>query len=333
LLLSSPLLSGEDFSLIDKDVSDVARKLAMIWNVYDFFTMYAEVDGWESEAVDVAESGHFSSNPLDVWIVSRIHELRDGITEGMEKYNIPEAMSGILPFVDDLSNWFTRRSRRRFWKSEDDGDKADAYKTLHYALSFLAVLLAPFTPFLAEELWQKMVDADGSVHLLDWPEERTKDLGVLNKMARTREIIAEGLRQRMDKSDEYGQIKVRQPLAEMTYSGEELDEFYEKIIAEEVNVKNVVQGAEIFVNKVLTAELRAEGKAREMIRVVQAARKKAGLSVDDRIRLSISSYPAEFAEMIKAETLAVELSSAGNYAYDEIAAVEGENVTVSLEKV
>ena len=364
LLLSSPLLNGEDFALLDKDVSDVARKLAMIWNVYDFFTMYAEVDGWDSSSsssestlrarpssrgavagvrleIDDQRSSLPQSpqnlnlesldNPLDIWIVSRVHELRDGITENMEGYNLPDAMSGILPFVDDLSNWFVRRSRRRFWKSEDDGDKAEAYETLYYVLSFLAVLIAPFVPFLAEELWQKMTGGE-SVHLLDWPEERTKNLDVLNKMRKTREIIEKGLALRMEREDGFGQIKVRQPLAQMTYGGEELDEFYEGIIADEVNVKKVVRGEGILLDKALTEELRREGFMREVIRVVQSARKKAGLNVDDRIKLVVSEFPEEFREEIMAEVLAVKMSVTGNYGYDEIVRVEGRDVVISLKK-
>ena len=118
LLLSSPVLSGEDFALLDKDVSDVARKLSMVWNVYDFFTTYASVDGVDSKRLEELLTRQAAlSNPLDIWIVSRVHQLRDEVTEGMHEYNLPKALSGVLPFIDDLSNWFVRRSRRRFWKT------------------------------------------------------------------------------------------------------------------------------------------------------------------------------------------------------------------------
>ena len=90
----------------------------------------------------------------------------------MDDYNIPEALSDILPFLDDASNWYVRRSRRRFWKSEDDGDKQQAYRTLHYVLAQLSLVMAPFTPFLAEELFLKLTGGElgESVHLLDWPK-------------------------------------------------------------------------------------------------------------------------------------------------------------------
>ena len=330
LMLSSPVLAGEDFALIDKDVSDTARKLTMIWNVYDFFTMYAEVDGWEFKG-DKLVAPTKLENPLDAWIVARLYQLRDEITDGMEKYNLPLATGGILPFIDDLSNWFVRRSRRRFWKSESGSDKAEAYETLHYVLSYLALIMAPFTPFLAEELWQNMMGGE-SVHLQDWPAAGKIDEDAIKKMTDCRAIITEGLAMRMDRNDEFGQIKVRQPLASLKYGGEKLDEFYEQIIAEEVNVKSVTHGKKLELDKKLTDELREEGFVRELIRFVQSARKKAGLNVDDRIKLSVScEVPAAYVDTLKNEVLATELTN-DNYSYDEIVKVEGDNVTISLEK-
>ena len=338
LMLSSPVLAGEDFSLIDKDVSDVARKLSMIWNVYDFFTMYAEVDGFDSEQAMVVSE---FVNPLDIWLVSRVHQVRNQITEGMEAYNIPAALSSVLEFIDDMSNWFVRRSRRRFWKSEDDQDKLEAYSTLYYALIYLAKILAPFTPFLAEELYQKMTGAGvvnseipESVHLLDWPEAGLIDEVVLTQMAKTREVITAGLAERMKKTETEAQIKVRQPLAKLVYAGEKLDDFYEQIIMEEVNVKSVEHGEALALDKTLTPELLEEGKIRELIRFVQAARKKAGLNVDDRIKLMVSmEVPETYREMLMNEVLAEELVQEGNFGYDEIVKVHGEAVTISLEKI
>ena len=338
LMLSSPVLAGEDFALIDKDVSDVARKLSMIWNVFDFFTMYAEVDGFDSEqAMAVSEF----VNPLDIWLVSRVHQVRNQITEGMEAYNIPAALSSVLEFIDDMSNWFVRRSRRRFWKSEDDQDKLEAYSTLYYVLIYLAKIMAPFTPFLAEELYQNMTGAGvvnseipESVHLLDWPEAGVIDEAVLTQMAKTREIITAGLAERMKKTETEAQIKVRQPLAKLVYAGEKLDDFYEQIIMEEVNVKSVEHGEALVIDKTLTPELLEEGKIRELIRFVQAARKKAGLNVDDRIKLMVSmEVPETYREMLMNEVLAEELVKEGNFAYDEIVKVQGENIAISLEKI
>ncbi len=328
LLLSSPVLAGEDFALLDKDVSDTARKLSMIWNVYDFFTTYAEVEGWDSENAKLE-----LKNPLDAWIVSRVYQLRDEITDGMEKYDIPTAVSGILPFVDDLSNWFVRRSRRRFSKNDDAADKEEAFSTLYFVLVYLSKIIAPFVPFLAEELYQKMTQSGESVHLLDWPEAGAINTEVLEEMSRTREIITEGLALRMQKSDTEEQIKVRQPLSEITYGGEKLSEFYEGIIADEVNVKKVTHADVVSLNKELTPELLDEGYTRELIRAVQNARKNAGLNMNDHILLSVScKVPEAFSDMFMAEVLADSVSDNGNYSYDEIVKVNGENVTVSLER-
>ena len=333
LLLSSPVLAGEDFALLDKDVSDVARKLSMIWNTYDFFTMYAEVDKFDSK--DAIKPEKFE-NPLDKWIVSRLYETRNQITEGMQEYNIPKAVEGILPFVDDLSNWFVRRSRRRFWKATDDDDKLEAYSTLYFVLVYLAQILAPFVPFLAEELYQKMTGSESSVHLLDWPEAGEIDEEVLAEMKHTRDIITEGLALRMQKSETEEQIKVRQPLSELVYDGEKLSDYYESIIADEVNVKRVTNGSATKLDKTLTPELKEEGFARELIRFIQSGRKKAGLNVDDRIKLSVSCYVSDdYKQMVADEVLATEFTTdvtAENYAYDEIVKIDGENVTISLEK-
>ena len=330
LLLSSPVLSGEDFALLDKDVSDTNRKLAMIWNVYDFFTTYAEVEDIDSEELDNISS----INPLDIWIISRIYQLRDGITEGMSEYNLPKALSGIIPFIEDLSNWYVRRSRRRFSKNDDQQDKLQAFATLHYALIYLSKLLAPFTPFLAEELYQKMTGQNESVHLLDWPEAGEIDTEVLTNMQRTRQIITDALALRMQKSDSEDQIKIRQPLSKLTYDGDKLDSFYEQIIAEEVNVKQVENAKEFALDKTLTDELKREGQAREIIRAVQSARKHAGLRQDDQIKLSLSiDPPAEYIDLIKSETGTLELTKDQNYSHDEIAKLNGTNVTISLEKL
>ena len=337
LLLSSPVLSGEDFALLDKDVSDVNRKLSMIWNVYDFFTTYAEVDNWDSEN-GWRPAGKLISdlkNPLDRWILARLYEIKAEIIAGMSEYNIPKALAGVLPFIDDLSNWFVRRSRRRFWKSEDEEDKKEAYWTLYTVLVRIAMILAPFTPFLAEELYQKMTGSDTSVHLLDYPKTtKIDDENILDDMKRTRQIITDALALRMQKSDTEDQIKIRQPLSKLTYDGDKLDDFYEQIIADEVNVKKVVNGKKFSLDKTLTPELKEEGRARELIRAVQAARKHAGLRQDDQIKLSISvALPKGHEDFIKSETGATEINQTGNYSHDEIAKLNGENVTISLEKI
>jgi len=356
LLLSSPLLNGEDFALHDKDVGDVARKLSMIWNMYDFFTMYAEVDGWEFDGELKDPLGELT-NPLDIWIISRLHQLVAEVERHMDTYNIPDALSPILPFLDDASNWYVRRSRRRFWKSEDDGDKNDAYRTLHYVLVRLSYILAPFTPFLAEELYHNLTGDNESIHLKDWLAAGAVNEQALADMARTRELINNGLSLRM-KQDEYQvSIKVRQPLQRAAYAGAKLAEYYEQIMAEELNVKeirwiesldehladyDVTEGvikpeSWVEISKHLTPELKREGLMREVIRHVQSARKKAGLQVDDRIMLQLTTDDEqlrqainEHAEVIAAETLAVFSEVSDNRS---VITVEGVALEIALAVV
>lgn len=334
LLLTSPLLNGEDFALHDKDVSDVARKLSMIWNMYDFFTMYASVDGWEFNG-ELKDPSKDLENPLDKWIVSRVHELRNEITENMDVYNIPRALEGVLPFLDDASNWFVRRSRRRFWKSENGVDKLQAYQTLHYVLSYLALILAPFVPFLAEELWDKMI-GDGSVHLKDWPEAGEIDKNLLAEMAEVRGYVNEALALRAKNG-----VKIRQPLASVKVPQNAKSFDFAPILMEELNVKSVKFGGDgVEFNFELTPELRAEGLMREIIRHIQAARKKAGLNVDDRIELNFTSENADlldafkkFEQEIAKEVLAAKTEiSNDELEFLQAVKIEGKEAKISLRK-
>jgi isoleucyl-tRNA synthetase len=332
LLLSSPVLNGEDFALHDKDVSDTARKLTMIWNMYDFFTMYAEVDKWEFEG-ELDDPTDTLSNPLDQWIVSRVHQLNLEIQKHMDAYDLPSATKPILPFIDDASNWYVRRSRRRFWKSGDDSDKNDAYRTLHYVLVHLAQIIAPFTPFLAEELYQKLTGGE-SVHLLDWPEAGRVNELVLADMETVREYVNQGLGVRAKE-----RIKVRQPLAGVTIPtlGKVID--FADILTEELNVKEVKVGGELALDLVVTPALKREGLAREVVRHVQNARKTAGLNVDDRISLGLQTSDeelqkaiSEHKDVITAETLAELLDEEGNFAFETAVKLNDTTLRVLLEK-
>ena len=349
LMLSSPLTNGENFALADKDVMDVARKLGMIWNMYDFFTMYAEVDGWEFNG-DLSDPLHDLTNPLDIWIVSRLHQLITEVERGLNNYNLQDATKPILPFLDDASNWYVRRSRRRFWKSEDDGDKNDAYRTLHYVLVRLSYMLAPFTPFLAEELYHNLTGDNESIHLKDWLPAGEIDNSMLRDMNALRTAVNDGLSKRASEG-----IKVRQPLASVklvnTISQDtpaEVVQFLIDIAKDELNVKSVeiVTDSEsepaqpsVVYDLTITPELKREGLMREIVRHVQSARKQAGLQIDDRIVLSISSDDSEisqaidaFADVIKSETLAVELNSVADESEKYDVKIEGKLVEISLKK-
>jgi isoleucyl-tRNA synthetase len=353
LMLSSPLTNGENFALADKDVMDVARKLSMIWNMYDFFTMYAEVDGWEFNG-DLKDPLGTLTNPLDIWIVSRLHQLVMDVEKGLDDYNLQDATKPILPFLDDASNWYVRRSRRRFWKSEDDGDKNDAYRTLHYVLVRLSYILAPFTPFLAEELYHNLTGDDESIHLKDWLPAGEVNKAMLRDMNALRAAVNDGLSKRAAEG-----IKVRQPLASVKLvstisqnTPEEVAQFLVDIARDELNVKSVeaVTGSELDVPEAsaqpsvvydltITPELKREGLMREIVRHVQSARKKAGLQVDDRIELGITSSDAEivqtvdvFADTIRSETLAVKLGSAADDMEKYDVKIDGKPVEIYLRK-
>lgn len=345
LILSSPVLNGEDFAVRDKEVGDVARKLSMVWNMYDFFTMYAEVDGWEWDGKH-EDPSELCKNPLDRWIISRVHEFTQEVAGHMDGYDIPSAMKPILPFIDDASNWYVRRSRRRFWKSEDDSDKNEAYRTLHYVLVQLSMVLAPFTPFLAEELYQKLTGGE-SVHLLDWPEVGHVNELELDRMKFVRDVINEGLSQRAAAG-----IKVRQPLSELFIKGApgifdiEDDSTrleYEAILKDELNIKAVWYNnhdvdLDITLDLTITPELKREGMAREVIRNVQSARKQAGLQVDDRIKLSLKTDDdelqkaiGEHIETIKMETLAEEITDVTD-GFSSDATIDSASLMVQLKK-
>jgi isoleucyl-tRNA synthetase len=361
LFLSSPLLSGEDFSMQDKEVADIARKLAMIWNMYDFFTLYADIDQWEwnGELDDPTPS---LTNPLDIWIVSRVHQLNQTIDTHMQAYDLPNALKAVLPFVDDASNWYVRRSRRRYWKSEDDKDKLDAYRTLHYVLTQLSIVMAPFTPFLAEELYRKLTGGT-SVHLLDWPSNGHIDELALEHMEFVRQVISEGLAQRADAG-----LKVRQPLESVSVYDKHnfLNNELKEIIFEELNVKQVhirhsqktdmqteqlekwrtrtaMTGYPVAVlNLTLTPALRQEGVMREVVRNIQEARKQAGLEVNDRILLQLQTESKELQavmeetkllDVIKKETLTTALTKiSANGSFTKTVRIDGHELVLRLKK-
>lgn len=347
LLLSSPVLNGEDFTLLDKDVRDVARKLSMIWNMYDFFTLYAEVDKWEWDG-DLSDPTPDLENLLDLWIISRLHQLSEQIDKSMSAYDIPNALKPVLVFIEDASNWYVRRSRKRFWKSEDDKDKIDAYKTLHHVLTRLSIILAPFAPFLSEELYTKLT-GDKSVHLLDWPETGHINELLIHDMSLVRNIINDGLSKRATAG-----IKVRQPLGKVTIEGiEDLiqEDELKSIIAEELNVKEVIfkksskqnidqpAGFSVAIDINITDELKHEGIMREIIRAVQNGRKEAGLQVDDRIILNLSSEDKSirravdtYKDLIMHETLAKEITGDEQALYKKQITINEAPLTFSIGK-
>jgi isoleucyl-tRNA synthetase len=240
-----------------------------------------------------------------------------------------------LPFFDEHIE-----DSRRFWKSEDDGDKNDAYRTLHYTLLKLSVILAPFTPFLAEELYQKLGGGAESVHLLDWPANYTVDQQVLDEMNTVRDYVNQALSIRAKE-----RVKIRQPLASVTVptGAESFDQ--DSILQEELNVKEVIvssDAADVTLDLNVTPELKREGLMREVVRHVQAARKDAGLNVDDRIVLALMVLPnsgseelakaiEEHQSTIAEETLAEQFADVKD-GYDNTVTIEGMELRICLKK-
>ncbi|MFO0920544.1 MAG: isoleucine--tRNA ligase [Candidatus Saccharimonadales bacterium] len=327
-LMNSPVVVGEDINLDDKDVVTTERKLTMFYNVLDFFLMYANVDGWEADK-SIPKVNH----PLDKWILSKLQGLIKEVTDNMDNYDLMRGSRPINEFLDGLSNWYIRRSRKRFWKSENDNDKQQAYHTLFYVLTELSKILAPFTPFMAEDIY-KTLGSNESVHLQGFPKCRDElvNIELEKEMDAIRAYVNEGLSLRAK-----SQIKVRQPLASITTP--EFNKDYIDIVLEELNVKEVKWGTEVNIDVKITPKLKHEGLAREVIRHIQNARKNAGLHVDDRINLSLDTNDVElsksinnYREVILAETLAKDLKPKMDQLFQSNVKIDGLDLLIGLSK-
>lgn len=234
---------------VDQVDEAVRKYLLTLWNTYSFFVTYARIDGFMPERDHVAPE---ERSLMDRWALSELQLTVETVTERMEAYDITAAGRAIGDFVDELSNWYVRRSRRRFWKGEDDADKRAAHSTLHECLVAVAKLTAPFTPFVAEALYQNLVvnqdeEAPESVHLADWPEVRGSlvDRGLSERMAAARRVVGLGRAARNATA-----IKTRQPLGEVVVVPGDGDaglregvESLRGIILDELNVKRLSFGA------------------------------------------------------------------------------------------
>ncbi|MDP2755877.1 MAG: class I tRNA ligase family protein, partial [Nitrospirota bacterium] len=209
-LLTSPVMLAENLNFSEKGVEEALRKVEMIlWNVFKFYELFAgDRQKTPKNAMEI-----LSDNILDKWIIAKLNKLIKEVTENMDKYNLPKATRPIGDFINDLSTWYLRRSRDRF-KGDNEEDKNAVLNTMRYVLIELAKVMAPFTPFIAEQLWQRVMefnfeDENKSVHLEKFPDSRqqTADSRILEEMEVVRKIVELGLAKR----DEAG-IKVRQPL-------------------------------------------------------------------------------------------------------------------------
>jgi len=278
----------------------------MLWNVYNFFVTYANIDKFkiQNSKFKIGEV----KNILDQWIISKLNNLIKRVTDSLERYDAYSASGAIEDFVSDLSTWYIRRSRDRVGPAATNAvDKDYFYATGYEVLVTLAKILAPFTPFLAEEIFKNLSEEE-SVHLQDWPvtKEDLIDNELEEKMEFVREVCVRGHAKRKEEG-----IKVRQPLRKVEIRNWKLEigEEFLNLIKEELNVKEVVitkKEGELTVSldTTITAELKEEGEAREIIRQIQELRKQSGCGLTDYIEAGLPSWPKAFEEEIKRKTLA-----------------------------
>jgi isoleucyl-tRNA synthetase len=355
--------AGNVYRFDESMVAEVSRRfLATLWNVYSFFVTYANIDKFTPEKAGAKSE----LSELDRWILSELNQLIADVDSGLENYNPTEAGRRIEAFVDELSNWYVRRSRRRFWKSESDADKMAAYNTLYQCLVTLAKLLAPFTPFVAEAMYQNLVGsvskgAPESVHLADFPVgDKTKiDKRLSEDIKLAMKISSLGRAARSEAG-----IKVRQPLAKVVVKvgakreREALERLTPQLL-EELNVKGltfvgsatelekkgyvvVSEGSHaVALSKDIPEELKMEGVAREIVRRLQTMRRSAGFDIADHIATCyqgddyIKKVMSQFADYIKQETLSKELveGAPGMGAFSESHKLSGHEVTLGVRRL
>ncbi len=283
-LLSSPVVAAQDLCFTEKGVDDISKKLLQrLDNVLSFFELYAD------ENVRQVPVTNTSKNVLDRWIVARLVETHAEMTKWLDLYQIDKAVRPLMGFVDDLSTWYTRRSRDRF-KSENKEDKSVALETTRYILREFSKIAAPIIPFYAEYLFGRVKAQDDkqSVHLEDWPHYKAADAAVISDMAEVRRLVTLGLEQRAKAN-----LKVRQPLASLSIKSKSLGAEFLDLIKDEVNVKevkiNTVLEGDLVLDTVVTESLRKEGVARDLIRAIQELRKTEGLTVGDKVVLILDA--------------------------------------------
>jgi isoleucyl-tRNA synthetase len=304
-------------------VDEVVRRfLLTLWNTYSFFIVYANIDRFDPTTQEVP----VEERPLlDRWLVGELNTLVQDVTAGLEAYDATGTCRAMQQFVDDLSNWYVRRSRRRFWKSESDADKLAAYHTLHEALVTVIMLLAPFTPFVAEELYQNLVRsvdavAPESVHLCSWPvaDEQLIDAGVSFEMAVARRVVEMGRAARNAAA-----VKTRQPLAEVVVALPDAEaravQSLRDVVLDELNVKDLrlVSGEDELVAYVVKPDLkvlgpklgRRIGPLQAMLKVADAAALVAAVRADGSVTLELPDGQLQLVE----EELLIETGSPDGY--------------------
>lgn len=287
---------GDSKNFDEKTVDEIVKKVFNpLENILALYELYKDEN---------VEAGDKSENVLDKWILSKLNELISTGTDNLDKYKVFEATRSIRDFVNDFSTWYVRRSRERL-KSEDKKERDEALATTKFVLVNLVKYMAPFTPFFSDRIYGKLKGENDpeSVHLCDWPKAGEVDAKIIEDMKAVREVVTKALELRQKSGH-----KVRQPLATLSVPTD-LQKEYLDIIADEVNVKEVkVVSGEIKLDTELTDDLKNEGVARDVIRGIQDARKKEGLTPSQEIKVTVCADEStnkvitEYLEMIKSPT-------------------------------
>jgi isoleucyl-tRNA synthetase len=293
-LLSSSVIRGEDLRFAEKGVEDISKKLLMrLDNVRSFYELYASTLQPSIPST--------SSHVLDRWILSRLGELIEESTKGYEAYELDNATRPLAGFIDDLSTWYVRRSRDRF--KEEGEDKQQALVTLHTVLKTTALVMAPVMPFFAEDLYQKTKDEGEpqSVHLCSWPAALLVDKELRKDMEQARKLASVGLQMR-----EKAGIKLRQPLAKLMAKKLPTNLELQDVLKDELNIKAVAEDAsmeeELWLDTVLTDELKEEGSVRDLVRQIQGWRKEQNMQMSDRPTYTLTTNAEEAAIAKKYKT-------------------------------
>ncbi|MEK7060913.1 MAG: isoleucine--tRNA ligase [Patescibacteria group bacterium] len=312
-----------------KTVDEVRRKFhLLLWNIYNFFVAYAQIDKWEPARA----KNQNSSNILDKWIISRLNRTIKVVNDSIEEYNAQNAALEMEKFVEDLSVWYVRRSRDRIGPSAQDlKDKNNCYETLYFVLVNFSKLLAPFAPFLAEEIYTNLTN-EKSVHLSDWPEV---DKEAINEklelqMALGRKIVEVGHSIRKEQG-----IKTRQPLGlawhhepkekitdvdvlhqvlqELNIEGWIHEDNLRKFIKTKGVITKEIDGFQVDLDTKITLDLKSKGEARDIVRKIQEERKTMGTRLDEKVNIVLPDWPKEFEEEIKRKALVIEIKKGSEF--------------------
>lgn len=309
-LMGSPVMKGEDVNFSNDGVPEVTRGFMLIlWNCYKYFVDYANIFNWSCEA-NGQDAQEENLKILDKWILARLTELVVDLNKSYENYDTTTSVKLIREFVvNDFSTWYIRRNRDRVSNNENELDRNACLSVMYGVLVVLSKVMAPLAPFISEEIYRNL-GAGESVHLDDFPkgDKALLDKDLITNMALVRQIVELGHSKRKENS-----LKLRQPLASVTYTNtEKLPEELEEIIKEELNVKAVEfkSGKELAIelDMNITEDLKKEGEAREIIRNVQKLRKEQNLTLNDMIDLTLPEWPKEFEELILKSTHSASVS-------------------------